>query len=98
MDLVTIGVGLLVVLTAILVAFAAFLLWRHGFLRGWRSARSKPPRCFDCGYNLSGLTHCRCPECGREYRLEQLWQAGSPPGRRPQQERQQERVEERLNK
>jgi hypothetical protein len=24
------------------------------------------PRCFNCGYNLTGLVHPRCPECGLE--------------------------------
>lgn len=24
-------------------------------------------RCTACGYNLTGLTRCRCPECGREF-------------------------------
>ena len=67
------GVVLLVVLTAGLTLFAAFLLWRDGYRRGWRSAREMPPTCPKCGYNLSGLTQCRCPECGTEYRLDELW-------------------------
>jgi len=70
------GVVLLVLLTAGLMLFAAFLLWRDGYRRGWRSARDMPPKCPKCGYNLSGLTHCRCPECGTEYRLDELW--GTP--------------------
>ena len=71
------GVWLLVVLTAGVAFLAALLLWRNGYVRGWRKAKSDPPKCLKCGYNLSGLTHCRCPECGKEYRLEELW--ASPP-------------------
>ena len=72
-DLVTVAVLLLVLLTAGLTLFVVFLVWRNGYVRGWRRARHAPPRCPKCGYNLSGLTHCRCPECGSEYRLEELW-------------------------
>lgn len=36
---------------------------------------SSGPRCPSCGYALTGLTRTRCPECGREPTLEQLWQA-----------------------
>jgi len=67
------GVIVLVVLTAALTLLAVFLIWRDGYLRGWRAARSSPPTCPRCGYNLSGLTHCRCPECGAEFALDQLW-------------------------
>ena len=67
------GVGLLVVLTAGLTLLATFLVWRDGYRRGWWSAREAPPTCPKCGYNLSGLTQCRCPECGTEYRLDELW-------------------------
>ncbi len=68
------GVGLLVLLTVCLVLFVFFLAWRDGYSRGWQAARIKPPTCLACGYNLSGLTQCRCPECGTEYRLDELWQ------------------------
>lgn len=67
------GVVLLVLMTAGLTLFVVFLIWRHGYIRGWRKARDKAPMCPQCGYNLSGLTQCRCPECGTEYRLEELW-------------------------
>jgi hypothetical protein len=75
MRLVEAGVWLLVGLVAALSLFAAFLLWRNGYVRGWRAARDRPPTCPKCQYNLSGLTQCRCPECGTEYRLEELWAA-----------------------
>lgn len=67
------GVWLLVVLTAGVVALFALLLWRDGYVKGWRAARNQAPLCPGCGYNLSGLSECRCPECGKKYTLEQLW-------------------------
>lgn len=30
------------------------------------------PRCESCGYNLTGLTEQRCPECGRAFDLEAM--------------------------
>jgi len=72
---VLVGVGLLVLLVAGLAMFALFMLWRNGYVRGWRAAREAAPACPKCGYNLSGLTHCRCPECGTEYKLDELWRA-----------------------
>jgi len=70
----TFGVVVLVLLTGGLTALAALLVWRHGYLRGWRAARHQPPRCLFCGYILSGLSPCRCPECGRHWSLDELWQ------------------------
>lgn len=70
---IDIGVLLLAAVTATTAGLFAFLLWRSGYVRGWRAARDAPPICPACGYNLTGLTQCRCPECGREYRLDQLW-------------------------
>ena len=67
------GVVLLVLLTGLLMSFVTFLIWRHGYIRGWRAARTTPPTCLQCGYNLSGLTQCRCPECGSEFPLDELW-------------------------
>ncbi|MFQ5413699.1 MAG: hypothetical protein ACE5E6_04490 [Phycisphaerae bacterium] len=75
---ITIGVFVLLLLTIGVVVLAAALLWRDGFKRGWRRARHAPPVCPGCGYNLSGLTQCRCPECGRTYRLDELWQTPVP--------------------
>ena len=76
------GVALLIVATAALALFVLYLVWRDGYVRGWRAAREKPPACPHCGYNLSGLTHCRCPECGTEYRLDQLWRRAVLPNPR----------------
>lgn len=72
---INIGAWVLLALVGLLVAFVIFLVWRDGYIRGWRTARAHPPRCPDCGYNLSGLKQCRCPECGKEYTLEELFQS-----------------------
>ncbi|GIK16528.1 MAG: hypothetical protein BroJett003_14920 [Planctomycetota bacterium] len=73
MDFVSIGVLLLVLLTLVVAALFVFLVWRNGYVRGWRAAREVPPVCPTCGYEMTGLAQCRCPECGREYTLEELW-------------------------
>jgi len=78
-DWVDIGAMVLLGLTGAVTLLAAFLVWREGYKRGWRAARDKPPTCPRCGYNLSGLSQCRCPECGAEYSLDQLWHAGILP-------------------
>lgn len=70
---ITSGVALLVVLTGGVTLLVVFLLWRDGFRKGWRAAREQPPLCPRCKYNLTGLTQCRCPECGTEFRLDELW-------------------------
>lgn len=75
------GVWVLVALVGGLVIFVAGLIWRDGFCRGWRAARTASPTCPKCGYDLSGLTQSRCPECGTVYRLEELWT--TPIVRRP---------------
>lgn len=71
---IPLGAALLVVLTLFVTLLVVFAIWRDGYRRGWRKAREKPPTCVDCGYNMSGLTQCRCPECGKEYTLDRLWQ------------------------
>ncbi len=77
---ITVGVGLLVVLTIGVTLIVVYLIWRDGYVRGWRKARNQPPTCTQCGYNMSGLTQCRCPECGQPYTLDQLWQTPIVPG------------------
>jgi hypothetical protein len=86
MSWVDAGVLILVLLTGLLTLMAAYLIWRSGFARGWRSARITPPICPRCGYNLTGLSRCRCPECGDEFQLEQLWQTPIRPRRRSREE------------
>ena len=75
---IVIGVGVLVLLTLGVTGLAAMIVWRRGYVRGWRRARNAPPLCPKCGYDLSGLTQCRCPECGSEFRLDELWRANPP--------------------
>lgn len=36
-------------------------------------------RCLDCDYSMVGLHQARCPECGRQYRLEELMAQCIPP-------------------
>lgn len=72
-DWIHAGAILLVLLTLGVTALGAALVWRNGYVRGWRAPRTNPPLCPRCKYDLSGLSHCRCPECGTEYRLDELW-------------------------
>lgn len=54
------------------------LVWRETFQeRGKRLRRSDPNAliCPRCAYNLTGLKEARCPECGTQYTLEQLFAA-----------------------
>jgi hypothetical protein len=44
----------------------AFVLLRHGLRRERWEQRRKQGLCGHCGYNLTGLTSARCPECGTE--------------------------------
>ncbi len=69
---IVVGVGVLVVLTAGLALMGVGLVWRSGFVRGWRASRSAPPNCPQCGYNMTGLTECRCPECGQRFSIDQI--------------------------
>ncbi len=72
---VEVGALTLVMLTALAALMLGLVIWRRGYAQGWRRSRGEPPQCLGCGYNLSGLTHCRCPECGREHTLDELWKA-----------------------
>jgi uncharacterized paraquat-inducible protein A len=62
---------------------AAPLLWIVGTIFVWReTAAERAARvndsgqdaiiCPTCGYNLTGLTEPRCPECGTQFTLDQL--------------------------
>lgn len=35
--------------------------------------------CPNCEYDLTGLSEARCPECGTQYTLNELWQQQHPP-------------------
>ncbi len=54
------GPGYSVALAVFLLAFA--IRYRHRFGRQY-------PDCVECGYNLTGLTEPRCPECGTAFAL-----------------------------
>lgn len=69
---ILVGVFLLVVLCAGLAMMGLYVVWRRGYVRGWHAARVDGPRCPGCGYNLSGLNQCRCPECGGEFGLDEI--------------------------
>ncbi len=69
---VVVGVFVLVVLTVALALSALLIVWRNGYVRGWRAAGRQEPRCPECGYDLTGLRRCLCPECGHQPTLEQI--------------------------
>jgi hypothetical protein len=54
--------------------FATILIWRETAAE--RAARLDKSAsalvCPTCGYNLTGLTDTRCPECGTQFTLDQL--------------------------
>jgi len=60
--------------------------WMIETLRKWpmrdqRGTSDVPtPTCVECGYLLTGLTATRCPECGDERTLDELWRAQSTGG------------------
>ena len=58
-------------LAVVLFATYPALAFIRGPVRRWR--RRKRGLCIHCGYNLTGLTEARCPECG------QAMSAGNPP-------------------
>lgn len=66
------GVFLLVVICTGTAMLGLYIVWRRGYVRGWRASRGAGPRCPRCGYNMTGLTRCRCPECGGEFGLDEM--------------------------
>jgi hypothetical protein len=64
------------VIAPLLWVFATILIWREnpaeraGRLAG---ADANGVACPTCGYNLTGLRGTRCPECGTEFTLDQLF-------------------------
>jgi len=56
-------------------------VWMAGTVRLWpMQATESPggdltPHCLKCGYLLKGLRATRCPECGDEPTLDELWEA-----------------------
>lgn len=80
-NLVNIGVLVLLVVVTIVLLLSYLLVWRNGYINGFRAARTGAPICPNCGYDMTGLTECRCPECGRSFELDKLWQ--TPPRKMP---------------
>ncbi|HEX4124280.1 MAG TPA: hypothetical protein VHY37_06090 [Tepidisphaeraceae bacterium] len=69
------GVFLAGILAILLWLIATVLLWRESPAE--RAARFKGSNrsaitCPTCGYNLTGLSQSRCPECGSTFTLDQL--------------------------
>lgn len=65
----------------------AILLWLIGTVFVWRETAAERARrvkgstryavtCPTCGYNLTGLSEARCPECGTRFTLDELLAAG----------------------
>lgn len=63
-----------------------FVLWLFGTAIVWRETKAERSQrlaamgisalpCPSCGYNLSGLRESRCPECGAQFTLDQLFGA-----------------------
>ncbi len=56
-------------------------LWMAGTVNLWPMRvesggfSDAPPQCISCGYLLIGLRGTRCPECGDEPTLDELWRA-----------------------
>jgi hypothetical protein len=61
-------------ISPLLWVFATILIWRETAAE--RAARLSQTAsgivCPTCGYNLTGLTGTRCPECGTQFTLDQL--------------------------
>jgi len=63
-------------LTLIIIGWGAWMAWT---IRIWPmkpeavSVDPLGPRCLRCGYSLRGLRATRCPECGDEPTLDELW-------------------------
>jgi hypothetical protein len=62
--------------TAFAWLFATVLIWRETNeerSNRIRAAGSDAIACANCGYNLTGLKHTKCPECGADPTIEELF-------------------------
>ncbi|UCE58540.1 MAG: hypothetical protein JSU63_13980 [Phycisphaerales bacterium] len=60
------------------IGWGVWMAWTVTFWpmrAGSDSAQDVTPRCLKCAYPLIGLTGTRCPECGYEPTIDQLWAA-----------------------
>ena len=54
-------------------AWMALTMWWWPFAAESTDILDTSPKCVRCGYLLNGRTHTRCPECGDERTLDELW-------------------------
>lgn len=57
--------GLLPFLLGIPLSYSRYYKWMTIYVRQYLNDHEMPI-CMNCGYDLRGLTHARCPECGVE--------------------------------
>ena len=63
------------------IPFLAWGLWMAATVRFWpmrdlaAESGDFAPTCIACGYPLTGLCATRCPECGDERTIDELWRA-----------------------
>jgi hypothetical protein len=55
----------------------ALTMWLWPFTVSGAEVGEASPKCLKCGYLLKGLTRTRCPECGDERTLDELWAANA---------------------
>ena len=69
------------VLAIIAWLIATVFVWRESALERAQRVRAttgSTVACPTCGYNLTGLTEARCPECGSKFTLDELLAAQQP--------------------
>jgi DNA-directed RNA polymerase subunit RPC12/RpoP len=69
------------VLAIVLWLIATVFVWRETALeraQRVRASTGSTVACPTCGYNLTGLTEARCPECGSKFTLDELLAAQQP--------------------
>ncbi|MHC5110889.1 MAG: hypothetical protein ACYTHJ_13550 [Planctomycetota bacterium] len=57
---------------------AGWGIWMAATIKIWplRSSLTQTPLCPECGYALIGLKSTKCPECGSEPTIDEVWAAG----------------------
>jgi len=65
------------------IPFLAWGLWMAATVRYWPmrylagESGEFAPTCIACGYSLTGLCATRCPECGDQRTIDELWRANA---------------------